>query len=235
MHELDDDGALAQARGHAFDRAAAHVADYKNTGNACFEQTRITAEGPRGGFLAIANEVGAGENEAAAIALNDVAEPFGARQRAHEDEEARCGQLFGIARGRAENGDAGEATFPVDADDAGLRPDFDVGCFLDLLDQVVRHGAGKRIAAHEHNHFFSEFGEVHGRLAYGICSADDVNRFALAGNGFGGAAAVVNACALKLVTGNVESAPLNAGRVGPRNVTASTGWPGRSHRVVEGG
>src|SRR6516164_5502024 len=59
MHELDDDGALAQARGHAFDRAVARVADYKNTGNACFEQTRITAGGPRGGFLAIANEVGA--------------------------------------------------------------------------------------------------------------------------------------------------------------------------------
>ena len=146
MHELDDDGALAQARGHAFDRAVARVADYKNTGNACFEQTRITAEGPRGGFLAIANEVGAGENEAAVIALNDVAEPFGARQRAHEDEEARCGQLFGIARGRAENGDAGEATFPVDADDPGLRPDFDVRCFLDL--GRLLHGHVSRLLLH---------------------------------------------------------------------------------------
>ena len=75
----------------------------------------------------------------------------------------------------------------------------------------MRHGAGEGVAAHEHNHFFSEFGKVHGGLAGGVCSADDVHGFALARDGFRCAPAIVDASSLEAINaGHAESPPLNA-------------------------
>src|SRR5437763_232917 len=174
VHELNDDSAFADARGDALDRAVAHVTHDKNSGNARFKQARIAAERPGRKLLAIVNQVAAGEDEAAIVALDGIAEPFGARQRANKDEEAAGRELFGFAGRRAKNGDAGKAGGTMHGGDASLRPNIDVGRFLDLLDQVVRHGAGERVAAHEHNYLFGEFGEMHSRLAGGARSADDV-------------------------------------------------------------
>ena len=95
--------------------------------------------------------------------------------------------------------------------DASLRPNINVGRFLNLLDQVVRHGAGERVAAHEHNYFFGEFGEMHSRLPGGVRSADDVHGFALARDGFRCAPAIVDASSLEAINaGHAESPPLNA-------------------------
>src|SRR5215467_15009947 len=109
MHELDNDGAFAHAGGDAFDGAVTHVADDKNSGDAGFEQAGIAAERPGSGLLAIVNELRAGENEAAVVALDDVAEPFGARQRADEDEEAGGRQVFRFTGRSTLDGEAGEA------------------------------------------------------------------------------------------------------------------------------
>src|SRR5690242_10339280 len=211
VHELDDDGAFAHARGDAFDGAMAHVANNKNSGDAGFKQGGIARKRPCFRPFAIADEIWAGENEAAVVALNDGAEPCSAGLSADKNEKTAGRQFLGFAGRRALDGDAGEARITMHRGDAGLGPDFDLGRFLDLLDQIVRHGAGQGIAANEHNDFFGEFREVHGGLTGGVCSADDVYGFALARNGFGSAAAIIHACALEAVdAGNVESAPLNA-------------------------
>src|SRR5262245_22229964 len=97
MHELDDNGAFADSGGDAFDGTVAHVADNKNSRDAGFEQTGIAAECPGGRLLAIVNQVRAGENKAAVVTLNDITEPFGARQGANKNEEAGGGQVFGLA------------------------------------------------------------------------------------------------------------------------------------------
>src|SRR5690242_19863557 len=211
VHELDDDGAFAYSGGDAFGGAMAHVANNKNSGHVGFEKAGIAGERPGGGLLAIVNQVGARKDEAAVVALDDITEPFGAGKRTDEDEKATGGQRFGFAGRRALDRDAGEARVTVHRRDAGLRPDFNLGCFLDLLDQIVRHGAGQGIAADEHNDFFGEFREVHGGLAGGIRCADDVHRFAPARNGFRCAPAIVNASSLEAINArHVECPPLNA-------------------------
>ena len=99
----------------------------------------------------------------------------------------------------------------MNAHNARLRPNLDVGGLCDLLDEVMRHGAGERVAADQHDHFFGELGEMHGGLTSRVRAADDIHRFAFTGNGFGCSAAVVNASALKAINpGHVQGAPLNA-------------------------
>ena len=67
------------------------------------------------------------------------------------------------------------------------------------------------VAAHEHDDLFGEFRKMHGGLAGGVSAADNVYGLALHDDGFGSAAAVVDAGALKAFdAGDVERAPLNA-------------------------
>src|SRR6266436_1534491 len=210
MHELDDYGAFPNTRGDAFYGTVADIANDEDAWDVGFEQTGIAVEGPGSGAFAIAEEVRAGEDEAALVALDKITEPLGARLCADENEEARGRELFACGAGLALHSNAGEARIALDFDDAGLCPDFDVGSFYDLLDEVVGHGAGEGCAAHEHDYFFRIFGKVHGGLAGGIRAADDVNGFAATRDGLRGAAAVIDAGALEAVdAGNIKAAPLN--------------------------
>src|SRR5580704_1879024 len=99
MHELNDDGAFADAGSDAFYRAVADIADHKDSRDVGFEQAGIALESPGSGALAIAKQVWAGEDEAALVASDETAEPFGARLRANEDEQAGGGKLFACAAG----------------------------------------------------------------------------------------------------------------------------------------
>src|SRR6266436_232886 len=211
MHKLHDDGAFANAGSDTLHGAVAHIANDKNTGDVSFEQSRIAVERPGRRPLAVTNQVGAGEDEAAIVALDQVAEPFGAGLRPDENKEAGSGQLLRFCRRGALDGNAGKARFTVNGDHTGARPNFDVRSFFNLFDEIVRHGAGERWPADEHNHFFGELGKMHGGLARGVGAADDIDGFALTGNGFGGAAAVIDARTLQLVdAGHGERAPLDA-------------------------
>src|SRR5690242_13086509 len=180
MHELDDDGAFTDAGGHALYGTVAHVANDEDPGDVSFQQARIAVESPGRGTLAISKKVGPRENEAALVALDKIAEPCGARLRADKDEKARGGELLARSSGLAQHGDTGQARVALDFDNAGLRPDIDVGRFFDLLDEVMGHRAGQRLAAHEHDDFFREFGKMHGGLAGGIRPTDHVNSFSAA-------------------------------------------------------
>ena len=55
-------------------------------------------------------------------------------------------------------------------------------------------------------------GEVHGGLACGICTADNVDVFIFVGRGFGVGSAVVDACAGEAIhAGDIQATPLHAG------------------------
>src|SRR5580692_1577137 len=134
VHELDDDGAFADPGSYALYGAVAHVADDKDARNIGFEQPRIAVERPGSGAFAIAQKVGPGEDEAALIALDQVAEPFGARLRTNKYEEAGSGKLVSRSGALAEHGDASKPCFSTNFDDRRLGPDFDLWGFLNLLD-----------------------------------------------------------------------------------------------------
>ncbi len=76
MHELDDDGAFADAGSDALHRTVADIPNNKNAGDVGFEQAGIAVERPRGWALAIAKQIRAGEDEAAFVAFDEIAEPF---------------------------------------------------------------------------------------------------------------------------------------------------------------
>src|SRR5271155_4215218 len=141
MHELDDDGAFTDARGDALHGTVADIADDKNARDIGFEQAGIAVESPRSGALAIVEEVWTGENEAALVAFDQIAEPSGARLRTDEDEKARGGKLLAFSRVLAQYGDTGEARIALDFDDAGLRPHLNVGRFFVLFVEEVGLGA----------------------------------------------------------------------------------------------
>src|SRR5579872_266220 len=211
MHELDDDGTFADARGDSFYGAVADIADHKDARDVRFEQAGIAVESPGSGALAVVEEVRTGEDKAALVALDKVAKPLSAGLRADENEETRGRELFASAAGLALHGDAGKTGIAMDFNDASLCPDFNAGRLFDLFDEVVGHGAGERCAANEHDDFVRVFGEVHSSLACGIRAANDVDSLAAAGDGFRSAATIVDAGTLEaLDTGHIEVAPLNA-------------------------
>ena len=86
MDKLDDHGAFANAGGDSLDRTVTHVAYGENSGHVRFEETRIAIEGPGRGSLSITEQVGSGEEKAALIAVNQIAQPFGPWLRSDENE-----------------------------------------------------------------------------------------------------------------------------------------------------
>src|SRR4029077_8624560 len=134
MHELHDDGALADAGGDTLHRAVAHVTDDKNARNIGFEQAGIAVERPAFRALAIVEQVRTGQDDPALIAHHQRVEPFGARLRADEDEQASGRELFGFRGDRTLDGNLRKPRVPGSFDHAGVGPDLDVGSFFDLLD-----------------------------------------------------------------------------------------------------
>src|SRR5215469_6247830 len=67
VHELDGNGALADARGYSFDRPMPNVAYRKHTGNAGLQQERIALQRPAIGRFSLAHHIGPGQNEAVFI------------------------------------------------------------------------------------------------------------------------------------------------------------------------
>src|SRR5271170_1718194 len=114
MHELDDDGAFTNAGGNTLHRTVADVTHDKDSWDVGLQQTGIAIEGPGSRALAIAEKVRAGEDEAALVALDEVAEPLGTGLRADENEEARRRKLVAFSGGLALHGDARQARFALD-------------------------------------------------------------------------------------------------------------------------
>src|SRR5580704_16969326 len=148
MHKLNHHGAFADARSDTLYRAMTHVAHRENSRHASFQETRVAIQGPRRGPLSVTQQVRAGEHKTAIVSFNQVAEPFGTRLRTDKNEQAAGRNFLRLRRGASTYGDGFETSVTMDLDHIGLQPYIDVGRLFNLLDQIVRHGAGQRLAAH---------------------------------------------------------------------------------------
>src|SRR5215471_2897797 len=86
MDELHSYRPFTDSGGHSFDGAMPHVAYGEYTGDVGLKQKRISFEWPSLRPLPVSHQVGARQYKAAFIALNDICEPAGSRQRSDEDE-----------------------------------------------------------------------------------------------------------------------------------------------------
>ena len=95
---------------------------------------------------------------------------------------------------------------------AGVCPQLNVGRVLNLVDQVLRHGVGKRLAAHKNNNSLCVSGEVHCRLTRRVGAAHHIDDLTLAGQRLGSAATIVNPRSLQPVySRSFQTSPLHAG------------------------
>src|SRR6516162_8759042 len=133
MDELYRNRAFADAGSDALDRTVADISDNEDTRHTSFKERRIAVEGPALRALAFVDQILTGEDEATIVALDKIAQPFGARKRADVDVHALGGKTLHGVRGGAENRDFLEMFVAVDFGDFAVWPDFDIGRLLDLV------------------------------------------------------------------------------------------------------
>jgi hypothetical protein len=79
--------ALAHRRRDALDGLLAHVAGHEDAGHARLQPVGVALQRPAPGALAVPHQVGAGEDEAVVVALDDAGAPIGVGHGADEDEQ----------------------------------------------------------------------------------------------------------------------------------------------------
>src|SRR5215831_19983736 len=137
MDELHTYRPFTNSGGHSFDGAMPHVAYGEYTGNVGLEQKRIPFEWPPLRPLPASHQVGARQYKAAFIALNDIREPVGSRQRSDEDEHRTGRHPFDLIRVGAQKRNLFQMGFTMNFSHARVSPDLDVGRLLDLINQVL--------------------------------------------------------------------------------------------------
>src|SRR5580700_8021991 len=86
MDELHCYRSFAHARRHALHRTMSHIAHRKNAGDIGFEQEWIAVERPTLGALSVTDKIGTGQKKTPLVALDQIAQPVGARQGSNKDE-----------------------------------------------------------------------------------------------------------------------------------------------------
>src|SRR3981189_259833 len=99
MNELYRYRSFADTRSDALHGAMPHVAHRKASGNICFEQEWIPVEPPSFGTFSVADKIGASQQEAPLVSLDQVSQPVSSWQGSNEDKDRTCRhplQLVGI-------------------------------------------------------------------------------------------------------------------------------------------
>ena len=146
MDELHSHGTFPNARSYALNGAMSDVSNGKNSGNVRLQQEGIALESPSFWPLAVPEQIGAGADESTFIAFDYVAQPVCARQRADKDEQRLGRDGLALARLAVTDHDAREAGLATGLHNLAVRAYHDVGLFLDLVDEVLRHAGGERRA-----------------------------------------------------------------------------------------
>src|SRR3954452_22013028 len=97
MDKFDGHGSFADARRTALGGAMPNIPGDEDTGNARFEEERVTIGCPASGAFAIEHQVLAGNKGALSFALDRSVEPIGSRDGAGVDEERTGSGSFGRA------------------------------------------------------------------------------------------------------------------------------------------
>src|SRR2546422_11771748 len=118
-----------------------HIAYRKKTGNICLQQVWISVERPALGALPVSYKVGTRQDEPAFVALDDIFQPVGSRQRSNKDEHGTRRHALYFVGIRTKDGKLFQMRFAMRLGDAGVRPKLNVGRLLDLVDQILGHRA----------------------------------------------------------------------------------------------
>src|ERR1039458_3432742 len=124
----------------------------KDAGHVGFEQTGVAFERPTLGRLAVANQGRASQDEAVFVARHDAFQPVGAGLRASEYKQRAGVHAFARVGPPAFDGDGFQVVLTVHLRHLRLIFDLYIRGAGDLVDQVLRHGRGQRLAAHQHHH-----------------------------------------------------------------------------------
>src|ERR1700688_636080 len=112
------------------------------------------------GPLPAMHKVGASQQKAAIVPFGNVCQPIGPRQCSDENKHRACGYALRLAGIGAKHRNLLQMGFAVCLGHPGMGPQLNVRSFFDLVDQVLRHGAGERFAAHKNNDTICVPGEV---------------------------------------------------------------------------
>src|SRR5215207_10196623 len=137
VDELDGDGALADGRGAALDRAVAHVACDEDARHARLQQKRVPIRAPTSWALPIMHKVGSREDEATFVALYDTVEPVCLRRRPDKDVQGVCGEGLRLAGRRILRSYPLQVILTLDVDHVRVEEHLDIVSVLDLAHQVV--------------------------------------------------------------------------------------------------
>jgi hypothetical protein len=137
VDELHGYRSFTYSRGHSFDGAVPHVPYGEYTGNVGLEQERISFKWPILRSLTVSYQVGTRQYEPSFVALDEIREPLGSRQRSNKDEHRRGGYPLNLIRVGTEEGNLFQMGFAVNFRHACVWPNLDVGGLLDLIDQVL--------------------------------------------------------------------------------------------------
>src|ERR1700683_139014 len=121
-------------------RTMPHIAYREDPRHAGFEQARIAVESPAFRTFPLANQVDAGQNESAVVAVHHALQPVGAGFCADEDEERTRLDAVNCARRVAPDRNLFEPRAAEHLLYAGPGLHFNIGCLFDAIDQVPGHG-----------------------------------------------------------------------------------------------
>ena len=153
------------------------------------------------------------QNESTLVALDCACQPIGPRQGANENEHRTRRDALHLVGVGTQHRNFFQPRLAMHLGNAGMRPQLNVRRLFDLVDQILRHGAGERVSANQNHHAFRVLRKIHRGLPRRIRATHNVDHLALARQGLGGAAAVVDPRALQAVNaGSVQPPPLHSGR-----------------------
>src|SRR5919112_2264109 len=173
VDELDGDGALADGRGAALDRAVAHVSSDEDTWHTRLQQERVPIWSPALGTLPITHQIGSREDKATLVALYDAVQPLCHRRRPDKDKERMGRRGLGLARYRVLRGYPLQVVLALDRDHVGVEEHLDVSSVFDLAYQVIRHALPQVVTPVEDKDPARPVGEEHRGLAGRVRTSHD--------------------------------------------------------------
>src|SRR6266478_1144264 len=213
MDELHRHRSFADSRSHSFYGTVAHVANGKDAGNISLEQERISLERPSLRTLAVAYKIRTGQKETTFVPFDGTRKPVRSRQGPNKYEHRTRRYSLNFIGIGTKHRNLFQVSSPMSLGNAGVCPQLNVGCLLNLINQILRHGAGKRLAAHKNNDALGVSSEVHRRLTRRVRATHDINDFALTGERLCRAATIVNSRALQPVDSrSFKPSPLHSCR-----------------------
>src|SRR4030081_3951881 len=134
MNELHRYRSFADTRSDALHRTMPHITHRKYSRNICFEQEWIPVERPPLGVLPVTDKIGASQEEAALVALDEISQPVSSWQGSNKDEDRIRRYPLHLAGIRTQHRNLFQARVTMHLHHAGVSPHLNIGRLFNLID-----------------------------------------------------------------------------------------------------